>query len=159
MTEKESTVELLTKTNNELSVRCSFKSLPFKVVLTFIFDQENRPIFRFVDIKKAEGKKYRPNTESQILYDLKKALNILVTEQYQLFGFNEPLAPFIKKRMWKDGHMVSDHCQYLRTSGKPKKNIPFWGVYDSYYALSFTTERLKTYGQVVFDVVELKEEI
>lgn len=43
--------------------------------------------------------------ESNFLYDLKEKLNSI--------GFN-----LIKKRMWKDGHMVDDMQQYLRTTDK-----------------------------------------
>ena len=51
--------------------------------------------------------------ESNLLYAIKKLLN---SQGYDL----------IKKRMWKDGHMVDDMQQYLRTrkpSGDPEKDI------------------------------------
>ena len=51
--------------------------------------------------------------ESTLLHHIKKILN---DRGYDL----------IKKRMWKDGHMVDNMKQYLRTrkpSGDPKKDI------------------------------------
>ncbi len=51
--------------------------------------------------------------ESALLYAIKKLLN---SQGYDL----------IKKRMWKDGHLVDDMQQYLRTrkpSGNPDKDI------------------------------------
>lgn len=140
----------------------SFTDLPFNVVLYFVYcDKEDCRVLELysVKVKKVEGKKYSPKTESTLLYHLKKAMNILVAEQYSIFGFTKPvIKPFIKKRMWRDGHMVSDHCQYLRTSDKPKKNMPYYGIWDSAYALRLTTEALKEFGQVDFDVDNLGHE-
>jgi hypothetical protein len=54
--------------------------------------------------------------ESTLLHHIKKILN---ARGYDL----------IKKRMWKDGHMMGDMQQYLRTrkpSGDPKKDIYIW---------------------------------
>ena len=51
--------------------------------------------------------------ESRLLYHIK---NILNTQDYDL----------IKKRAYKDGHLLSDMQQYLRTckpSGNPQKDI------------------------------------
>jgi hypothetical protein len=51
--------------------------------------------------------------ESNLLYAIKKKLN---SQGYDL----------IKKRMWKDGHLVDDMQQYLRTrkaTGDPAKDI------------------------------------
>lgn len=44
----------------------------------------------------------RPSNESHLLHMVKKTLIAM--------GFD-----VIKKRMWKDGHMVSDYCQYIRS--------------------------------------------
>ena len=69
----------------------------------------------FYGIKNAAG-------ESNLLYAIKKKLNSQ--------GFD-----LIKKRMWKDGHMVDDIQQYLRTrkpSGFPETDIyifnGFWAI-------------------------------
>lgn len=54
--------------------------------------------------------------ESTLLHHIKKILN---ARGYDL----------IKKRMWKDGHMMDGMQQYLRTrkpSGDPKKDIYIW---------------------------------
>lgn len=147
------------KQQSEFYKEFSFTDLPFNVVLYFVYcDKENSRVLELysVKVKKVEGKKYNPKTESTLLYHLKKAMNILVAEQYSILGFTEPVKPFIKKRMWRDGHMVSEHCQYLRTSGKPKKNIPYYGIWDSAYALRLTTEELKEHGEVDFDVENLE---
>lgn len=39
----------------------------------------------------------------------------------------------IKKRMWKDGHMVDDTQQYIRT--RKTKAVPFFYIYNANYAL------------------------
>ena len=54
--------------------------------------------------------------ESTLLHHIKKILN---ARGYDL----------IKKRMWRDGHMMDEMQQYLRTrkpSGDPKKDIYIW---------------------------------
>jgi hypothetical protein len=62
--------------------------------------------------------------ESRLLYHVKQALN---ARGYDL----------IKKRMWKDGHLVADEQQYLRTRSKRSKGPhvyiwnPSWSVYDA----------------------------
>ena len=58
----------------------------------------------------------RAKGESLLLYQIKKILNAK--------GYN-----LIKKRMCKDGHLVDDLQQYLRTrkpSGNPKKDVYIW---------------------------------
>lgn len=64
---------------------------------------------RFYGVRNAAG-------ESAFLYWLKSILN-------KNYGFD-----LIKKRMWKDGHLVSEMQQYLRTRN-PKSRFPkvaFW---------------------------------
>jgi len=83
-------------------------------------------------------KKYYGNTgESNFLYDLKKILNSI--------GYD-----LIKKRMWKDGHLVSDHCQYLRTrkKGAGKADIQ---IYNGDYALYGANEKFNE-GQVTLNL-------
>ena len=56
------------------------------------------------------------DAESRLLYHVK---NILNARGYDL----------IKKRMWKDGHLMDSHQLYLRTrkrTGKPDKDIYIW---------------------------------
>jgi hypothetical protein len=64
------------------------------------------------------GKVYSAG-ESRLLYHIKLNLN---AQGYDL----------IKKRMYKDGHLVDDTQQYLRTrkpSGAPDKDIYIWNTY------------------------------
>ncbi len=64
------------------------------------------------------------SAESQLLYHIQQKLN---AQGYDL----------IKKRMWKDGHLVSDEQQYLRTRNKNSKGPHIyiwnasWNVFDS----------------------------
>jgi len=78
--------------------------------------------------------------ESTLLYHVKKAL---IDQGYDL----------IKKRMCKDGHLVDDHCQYLRTrkrTGTPDKDIYVW---DGHYQVRDAAEDFNTKGKVVYNVV------
>jgi len=88
---------------------------------------------------------YRPMSEgawgapeSRLLYHIKKRLN----------GQGMDL---IKKRMWKDGHMVDTEQQYLRTRSKrsPRPHVYIWNgswsVYDA-------ARRLMEDGEVVLNV-------
>jgi len=77
---------------------------PYKLVVT----KEPKDKIRVIN-REARG-------ESTLLHHIKKILN---ARGYDL----------IKKRMWKDGHMVGDMQQYLRTrkrTGDPKKDIYIW---------------------------------
>lgn len=60
---------------------------------------------------------------------------------------------WIKKRMWKDGHMVSDHCQYLRER-KPHSAGQL-AVWDSSYAVRDIAEDFRECGEVVLSVANL----
>jgi hypothetical protein len=56
--------------------------------------------------------------ESRLLYHIK---NILNKQGYDL----------IKKRMWRDGHLMDEMQQYLRTrkkTGDPKRDIYIWNT-------------------------------
>lgn len=78
--------------------------------------------------------------ESRLLYAIKKQLN---NQGYDL----------IKKRMWKDGHLVDDLQQYLRTrkpSGNPKKDIY---IYNSAWAIRGAEEDLNKNGETTLSVV------
>jgi hypothetical protein len=77
--------------------------------------------------------------ESRLLYHIKKILN---AQGYDL----------IKKRMWKDGHLMDDMHQYLRTrkpSGDPKKDIY---IYSPFFAIEGADEVLNAEGQVCLSV-------
>ena len=136
----------------------SFRNYPFNVILGFCYrnkDGASTLGLSRVTVKKTD-QKYSPATESKILFDLKDALNIIIAEHYGVFGFTAPvIKPFIKKLMWKDGHMVDDTCQYIRTSGKPQKDMPYYGIWDGDYAIRLSTEKLKENGEVSFSVESL----
>jgi len=86
---------------------------------------------KFYGIKNAKG-------ESRFLYHLKNHLN---KQGYDL----------IKKRMWKDGHLVDDMQQYLRTRSlkSPKPHIiisnPYWQIEGA--------EKNFNEGEVCLDVI------
>ena len=78
--------------------------------------------------------------ESRLLYHIKKILN---ARGYDL----------IKKRMWKDGHLMDDMQQYLRTrkpSGDPNKDIY---IYSSFFAIEGAEGVLNRSGQVCLTLV------
>lgn len=78
--------------------------------------------------------------ESQLLYHVK---NILNQQGYDL----------IKKRMHKDGHLMDDLQQYLRTrkkTGIPEKDIY---IYNANWAVEGAEEPFNRDGQVVLTVV------
>lgn len=65
----------------------------------------------------------RAGTESQLLHWMKKVLN----EK----GFD-----FIKKLMWKDGHMVSDDQHYLRARNVNRlKPGDIWAIWSTHWLI------------------------
>lgn len=120
-----------------------------KVVLKdnrcIVTKEPSDPIFR-----NSGWDKSRPGDagESRFLYHIKLAL---IQQGYDL----------IKKRMAKDGHLVDDHQQYLRTrkpSSNPAKNIC---VYNDRWAIEGAEEQFNKTGQseltVVTDIFTKKE--
>jgi hypothetical protein len=86
----------------------------------------------FSGVKNAAG-------ESRLLHHIK---NILNRQGYNL----------IKKRMWKDGHLMDDMQQYLRTkkpTGNPNKDIYIW---NSMWAINGADFYLKRDGEVTLSV-------
>ena len=83
-----------------------------------------------VEREDGDPKKFRSgwdgmqDAESAFLYWLKKHLN---AEPYSL--------DLIKKRMWKDGHMVSEEQQYLRTA-KIRKGKPYMMLYNPHWQIN-----------------------
>jgi len=75
--------------------------------------------------------------ESHLLYHVKNLLN--------KNGFD-----LIKKRMWKDGHLVSDTQQYLRERKPKKKKCMI--VMDYHYSIRSSSELLNKNGQVEFAI-------
>lgn len=80
--------------------------------------------------------------ESRLLYHVKQILNRQ--------GYN-----FIKKRMWKDGHMVSEQQLYLRER-KPK-NGRLLGIYSHFWQIRGAEEDFNKNGEVMFTVQNLVE--
>jgi hypothetical protein len=81
----------------------------------------------------------RFRSESQLLHRIKIALN----KQ----GFD-----LIKKRMWKDGHLVSEHVQYLRAKS-PKS--PCLAIWNERYQIEDAGERFNTVGKIELQAVQL----
>lgn len=75
----------------------------------------------------------RFKNESHFLYHLKLCLN---TQGFDL----------IKKRMWKDGHMVCDTQQYLRS--RRQRNETHFVVYDDCYALRNAATDFNEIGEI-----------
>jgi hypothetical protein len=76
--------------------------------------------------------------ESKLLHAIKQQLN---KQGYDL----------IKKRMWKDGHLVDDLQQYLRTRAKGKGNADIY-IYSPFWALRGANEDFNK-GEVNLTVV------
>jgi hypothetical protein len=83
--------------------------------------QEGDPVFRTTEWASAE---------STFLYRIKKKL--------QDVGYD-----CIKKRMWKDGHLVDDNQQYIRD----RKGE--WAIYNDAYAIFDAGERFNQTGVVI----------
>jgi hypothetical protein len=92
-------------------------------------------IHHIVTVKKQEGDTVFKNSgwaqaESTFLYHIKK----------QLLGAGYDC---IKKRMWKDGHLVDDTQQYIRD----RKGE--WAIYNDAYAIFDAGERFNQTGIVI----------
>jgi hypothetical protein len=81
------------------------------------------------------------DAESAFLYNLKKKLNTLASGEVFQAGYNHyrPIR-WIKKRMWKDGHMKDEQQQYLRTTTPicyDGDGNPFYGcLYNDHWAIN-----------------------
>ena len=80
-----------------------------------------------------EASDKRPSNESHLLYMIKQEL---IRQGFDV----------IKKRMWKDGHMVSDHCQYIR-SRKVTEPTAFM-LWDGNYAVRDLAQEFNRTGKV-----------
>ena len=93
-------------------------------------------------IREAKDKKYygdfNAKGESNLLYALKKHLNAK--------GFN-----LIKKRMWRDGHLVDDCQQYLRTAKKTNDPHNDVMIYNSAFQIKGANDNYNK-GQVVLSI-------
>jgi len=79
--------------------------------------------------------------ESQLLYHLKNLLNTM--------GFS-----MIKKRMWKDGHLVSEEQQYLREKKKSSRQLC---IYNSSWQIEGVEKEFNENGKVVLSAICLNE--
>ena len=86
------------------------------------------------------GKNSWGDPESRFLYHVKNAFNrpeIYIAHCYRHY-LDDPNLKFIKKRMWKDGHLVDDCQQYLRTvkpvCKKDGQNI-YMSLHNDHYAI------------------------
>lgn len=81
---------------------------------------------------------YNAAGESKLLHAIKKELN---KQGYDL----------IKKRMWKDGHLVDDCQQYLRTRKKGAGKADIY-IYNSSFQIRGANERYNEDDKVVLSV-------
>jgi len=84
---------------------------------------------------------YRAAGESRLLYHIKQTLNRQ--------GYD-----FIKKRMWKDGHMMDDRQQYLRERRAQKDGRQLC-IYNGCWAIQGIEENFNNNGEtflVVYDI-------
>jgi len=72
--------------------------------------------------------------ESRLLYHVKRILNKRGHD-------------FIKKRMWKDGHLVDDHQQYIRSGRKPG-SLTCLAIWNSHWAIEGANETFNRTGTV-----------
>lgn len=99
----------------------------------------------FCVVVKQKGDKRFTNSnwgsaESQFLYAVK---NSLIAQGFDL----------IKKRMWKDGHLVDDAQQYIRSRKQDKDHI---GIYNNTYALCDAGEVFNQEGKFTLRVERLE---
>jgi len=80
---------------------------------------------------------YNAQGESKLLHAAKKELK---KQGYDL----------IKKRMWKDGHLVDDIQQYIRT-----RKIPGFCIYNRRWSVRGAEEDYNSKGEVTLAVVDL----
>ena len=79
--------------------------------------------------------------ESQLLYNVKKILN------------NEHSMGLIKKRMHRDGHLVDDKQQYLR-SINPKAKAPHCYIFNGDYQIEDAGIKFNKYGFVNLQITK-----
>lgn len=78
--------------------------------------------------------------ESRLLYHVKLALN---SQGYD----------FVKKRMWKDGHMVADLQQYLRERNQRRARV--LAIYNGSWQIEGADEIYNHAGSVTLTVEDL----
>lgn len=81
--------------------------------------------------------------ESRLLYKVK---NILNSQGWDL----------VKKRMWKDGHMVDEQQQYLRSRKAKDKKI--MAIYSTFYQIRGANDDFNNNGVVELQIENLFQE-
>ena len=81
------------------------------------------------------GESPKAYKETTLLYHIKQALQ----------GMGHDV---IKKRMWKDGHLVDDSQGYIRTRNTDPRKGPAWCLHFDAYALRFLFEDYNT-GELI----------
>lgn len=76
--------------------------------------------------------------ESRLLYHVKNLLNKM--------GHSASKGGWIKKRMWKDGHLVDDMQQYIRVKKAPKDDTGILAIYNPTWAIKGAEEDFNTAG-------------
>jgi len=93
-----------------------------------VYKEKGDPVFS--GVKNAAG-------ESRLLYHMKPILEKITGKK------------FIKKRMWKDGHLVDEMQQYVRTEDKENYIM----IYNGSWQIEGADTILKREGKVSFIVV------
>lgn len=97
--------------------------------------------------KEACDRKYYPSgwatAESQLLFTIKKKLVAM--------GFD-----VIKKRAWKDGHLVDDTLHYIRTR---KFDGNWWYAYNMVYCIQGLEQDWNNHGRCYLTVVSKDDHI
>lgn len=92
--------------------------------------------------------------ESRLLYHLQKKLN-----KGEIENFPYTKMEWIKKRMWKDGHLVDDNQLYVRTK-KPYKtdkdgNKFYLAIWNTRWAIRGAEEDFNKYGEISLQLEEI----
>lgn len=88
----------------------------------------------------------RMRTESTLLHHLKIKLNTYPSD----VGID-----WIKKRMWRDGHMVDEHQQYIRE--RRERDGHQWAIYHDSYALRDAGQEFDRDGETTLRYINLAE--
>ena len=83
-----------------------------------------------IEVTREKGDRWE--SESTLLYTIKEKLN---REGHR----------FIKKLMWKDGHMVDDKQQYIRAAKLPVVEGDIEAIYDGRWQIRGTNEPYNKY--------------
>lgn len=104
-----------------------------------IIDQKSRCGWIYVNREPKDPAKFY--SESLLLHHVKLQLSKWMKKD------------FIKKLMWKDGHLVADTCHYIRE----RKGTPKWlmAIWDDQYAIRSLCDEWNKNGQIKLRVENL----